>query len=178
MVDRQAAAVSAVTDLYDVSGVVGNGASYRVQQEAGIDEADILISVTASDELNLLCCTVAKKAGNCATIARVRTPDYSEDADYLKEKLGLAMVINPEREAALAIARLLCLPTALSVTSFAGGHAEMVRIRAFPRAASWTDGTCASWARNWPDRCWSARWSAAARYTFRTAGSSWPAATR
>ncbi|WP_242957576.1 NAD-binding protein [Gemmiger sp. An120] len=129
VVDRQAAAVSAVTDLYDVSGVVGNGASYRVQQEAGIDEADILISVTASDELNLLCCTVAKKAGNCATIARVRTPDYSEDADYLKEKLGLAMVINPEREAALAIARLLCLPTALSVTSFAGGHAEMVRIR-------------------------------------------------
>ena len=54
VVDRQAAALSAVTDLYDVSGVVGNGASYRVQQEAGIDEADILISVTASDELNLL----------------------------------------------------------------------------------------------------------------------------
>lgn len=103
-----------------------------MQQEAGIDEADILISVTASDELNLLCCTVAKKAGICATIARVRTPDYSEDADYLKEKLGLAMVINPEREAALAIARLLCLPTALSVTSFAGGHAEMVRIRIPP----------------------------------------------
>ena len=129
VVDQDAAAVAAVTDLYDVSGVAGNGASYRVQQEAGIDEADVLISVTASDELNLLCCIVAKRTGNCAVIARVRTPDYSEDAEYLKEKLGLAMIINPEREAALAIARLLCLPTALGVTGFAGGHAEMVRIR-------------------------------------------------
>lgn len=129
VVDQDAAAVAAVTDLYDVSGVVGNGASYRTQQEAGVEEADVLISVTASDELNLLCCIVAKRTGNCAVIARVRTPDYSEDAEYLRKELGLAMIINPEREAALAIARLLCLPTALGVTSFAGGHAEMVRIR-------------------------------------------------
>ena len=81
-------------------GVVGNGATHMTQQEAGIKRADLLIAVTASDELNLLCCLIAKKAGNCQTIARVRSPEYSTEAPYLKEELGLAMVINPEYAAA------------------------------------------------------------------------------
>ena len=83
----------------DISGVVGNGTSYRTQSEAGIEDADLLIAVTGSDELNLLCCTIAKQVGDCAAIARVRTPDYSQESGYLREKLGLAMIINPEMEA-------------------------------------------------------------------------------
>lgn len=129
IIDKDAAKVESVSNQYDVYGVVGNGASFTTQMEAGIEEADILISVTDSDELNLLCCLVAKRAGNCQVIARVRTPDYSEEAAYLKEKLGLAMIINPEQESANAIARILYIPTALSVNSFAKGHAEMVRIK-------------------------------------------------
>lgn len=129
VIDKNAAKVQNVTNLHDVYGVVGNGASLTVQMEAGIESADILISVTDSDELNLLCCIVAKRAGNCEVIARVRTPDYSEEAAYLKEKLGLAMMINPEQESANAIARILYLPTALEVVPFARGHAEMVRIK-------------------------------------------------
>lgn len=62
--------------------------------EAGIENADLIIAVTASDELNLLCCTVAKQVGDCAAIARVRTPDYSKEAGYLREKLGITMIIN------------------------------------------------------------------------------------
>ena len=62
---------------YDIMGVIGNGSSYSTQMEAGIEAADLLIAVTGSDELNLLCCLIAKKAGNCHTIARVRTPEYS-----------------------------------------------------------------------------------------------------
>lgn len=129
VIDKNASKVQNVTNLYDVYGVIGNGASFTVQMEAGIEHADILISVTDSDELNLLCCLVAKRAGNCEVIARVRTPDYSEEAAYLKEKLGLAMMINPEQESANAIARILYLPTALDVAPFARGHAEMVRIK-------------------------------------------------
>ena len=87
-------------EKYDVIAITGNGATHAVQQEAGIKNANLLIAVTGSDELNLLCCLIAKKAGNCQTIARVRNPDYSLEAPYLKEELGLAMVINPEAAAA------------------------------------------------------------------------------
>ena len=110
-------------------GVIGNGASYNVQIDAGIEETDLLIAVTESDELNLLCCTVAKRVGNCAAIARVRTPDYSEEAAYLREKLGLAMIINPELEAAREVARLLYLPTALEVNTFAHEQAELIKFK-------------------------------------------------
>ena len=110
-------------------GLVGNGASYSTQMEAGIEETDLIIAVTDSDELNLLCCTVAKRVGKCAAIARVRTPDYSEETGYLREKLGLALIINPELEAAREVARILYLPTALEVNSFAHGQAELVKFK-------------------------------------------------
>lgn len=129
IIDSNPEVITQITNTYDVMGIVGNGASYTVQMEAGITQADVLIAVTGSDELNLLCCLVGKRAGNCDVIARVRTPDYSEDISYLKEKLGLAMIINPEREAANAIARILYMPTALEVISFSRGLAEMMRIK-------------------------------------------------
>lgn len=97
--------------------------------EAGIENCDLIIAVTDSDELNLLCCTVAKKAGDCAAVARVRTPDYSRDITYLREKLGLTMIINPDLEAARETARILYLPTALEVNSFAHGQTEMVKFK-------------------------------------------------
>lgn len=87
VVDKSAARVQALTDLYDVMGLVGNGVSYSVQKDAGIETADLIIAVTDSDELNLLTCTVAKRVGNCAAIARVRDPDYSQEINYLQERL-------------------------------------------------------------------------------------------
>lgn len=129
VVDKNPSRVQALTDMHDVMGLVGNGASYSVQMEAGIEKADLIIAVTESDELNLLTCTVAKRVGHCAAIARVRNPDYSEEISYLQERLELAMIVNPELEAANEIARVLYLPAALSVNTFARGHAEMVRIK-------------------------------------------------
>lgn len=129
IIDQNAAKIQAMTNLYDVMGIVGNGASYSVQMDAGIENTDLIIAVTDSDELNLLCCTVAKRVGNCAAIARVRTPDYSKEVGYLREKLGLAMIINPELEAAKEAARILYLPTALEVNSFAHGQAEMIKFK-------------------------------------------------
>lgn len=129
VVDKDAGKIQALTNIYDVMGVVGNGASYNTQMDAGIEDADLLIAVADSDELNLLCCTVAKRVGNCAAIARVRTPDYSKEVGYLREKLGLAMIINPELEAAKEAARILYLPTALEVNSFAHGQAELIKFK-------------------------------------------------
>ena len=129
VIDKKAEKIQDITNIYDVMGLVGNGASYSTQMEAGIEETDLIIAVTDSDELNLLCCTVAKRVGKCAAIARVRTPDYSEETGYLREQLGLALIINPELEAAREVARILYLPTALEVNSFAHGQAELVKFK-------------------------------------------------
>ena len=129
VIDKKAEKIQDITNIYDVMGLVGNGASYSTQMEAGIEETDLIIDVTDSDELNLLCCTVAKRVGKCAAIARVRTPDYSEETGYLREQLGLALIINPELEAAREVARILYLPTALEVNSFAHGQAELVKFK-------------------------------------------------
>lgn len=121
--------VQKVAGTYDVMGITGNGASYSVQIEAGINQADLIIAVTESDERNLLCCTIAKKVGDCAAIARVRNPDYSEELSYLRMQLGISLIINPELETAREIARLLRLPTALEINSFARGHVELVKFK-------------------------------------------------
>lgn len=129
VVDKSAEKVKTITSRCDIMGVVGNGATHTVQREAGIDAADLLIAVTNSDELNLLCCVVAKRESNCHTIARVKNPEYSKDAPYLKDQLGLAMVINPEYAAAEEIARVLRFPAAIKIEPFAKGKVELVKFK-------------------------------------------------
>lgn len=129
VVDINAAKVEEVVNRYDVMGIAGNGASFMIQNEAGISEANLLIAVTASDELNLLCCLIAKKAGDCHTIARVRNPIYNKEISFIKEELGLSMVINPEQAAANEIARLLKFPSAIVVNTFAKGKVEILKCK-------------------------------------------------
>jgi len=129
IVDKDYQNVQTIANMYDVMGICGNGASYSVLKEAGIEGTDLIIAVTASDELNLLCCTVAKRVGNCAAIARVRNPEYNKEIGYLRDKLGLAMIINPEYEAAIEAARILYLPSALEVNTFAHGQAELIKFK-------------------------------------------------
>ena len=129
IVDKDRDVVTELTNLYDIMGVVGNGASFTTQIDAGIKTADLIIAVTASDELNLLCCTVARRVSECAAIARVRDPGYSLEIAYLQEKLGLVMIINPEQEASREIARILSLPNALEVNTFSNGRVDLVKFR-------------------------------------------------
>lgn len=129
VIDTKNEVVQDVSNECDVMGIVGNGAGYMIQKEAGIEEADLLIAVTGSDELNLLCCLIARKAGGCHTIARVRNPVYSREIGFIKEELGLAMVINPEDAAAMEIARVLKFPSAIKIDTFAKGRVEMVKYR-------------------------------------------------
>ena len=129
VIDTQEDVIAGIEGSLDCMGVVGNGASFQVQREAGIEHADLLIAVTSSDERNLLCCLIAKKAGNCHTIARVRDPIYKKEIGYIKEELGLSMVINPEEAAANDAAKLLKFPSASAIETFAKGRAEMVRMK-------------------------------------------------
>ncbi|MBQ8341737.1 MAG: Trk system potassium transporter TrkA [Clostridia bacterium] len=129
VVDISREKVEEVSTRFDVMGVVGNGAIHATQQEAGIEQADLLIAVTGSDELNLLCCIMAKKSGNCHVIARVKQPEYSTESAYLKEELGLAMIINPQYAAAEEILRVLRFPSAMKIDTFAGGRVELVKFR-------------------------------------------------
>ena len=129
IIDMSAQKVKDLTGKIDVMGVVGNGATHTVQREAGVDSADLFIAVTNSDELNLLCCIIAKKEGGCATIARLKNPEYSEVAPYLQKELGLAMVINPEYAAAEEIARVLRFPSAIKIEPFAKGKVELIKFK-------------------------------------------------
>lgn len=128
VIDPDATRVKEAVDMYDVMGIVGNAASYSTMSDAGIEEADLMIAVTDSDELNLLCCLIANKAGNCHTVARVRNPVYKQEVGYIKEELGLSMVINPEEAAAEEAVRLLKFPFARRVETFARGKVEMVTV--------------------------------------------------
>ena len=129
VIDMDAQRAESVANRFDVMGVVGNGASFNVQNEAGIEDADLLIAVTTSDELNLLCCLIARKTGGCNTVARVRNQIYNREIGYIKEELGLSMVINPEYAAASEIARLLKFPSAIKVDTFAKGRVELLQCK-------------------------------------------------
>ena len=84
VIDVNNTVVTDISNNYDVLGLVGNGASHSVQLEAGIEKADLLVAATDSDELNLLCCLIAKKAGGCNTVARVRNPVYNSEIAFIK----------------------------------------------------------------------------------------------
>lgn len=128
VIDQNAEVINDITNNFDVMGYVGNGASYSVQKEAGVNKADLLIAVTGSDEINLLCCLFAKKFGNCKTIARVRNPLYSKEIAYIKDELGLSMIINPEYAAATEISRILRFPSADKIETFAKGRVELLNL--------------------------------------------------
>ena len=130
IIDKNVERLTEPANLCDCMGIIGNGASHEVLEESGVANADLFISVTESDELNLLCCTIAKQFNkNLATIARVRNPDYGKEIPYLRSKLSLEMIINPEYEAAVEAARILYLPAAIFINSFAHGSAEIVKIK-------------------------------------------------
>ncbi len=129
VVDKNAEKVQYITDNLDAMGVIGNGVSYQTLQDAGVATADLVIAVTGSDEENLLCCVIAKKTGNCQTIARVRNPIYNSEIDFLKEEFGLSMIINPELTAAREIAKIFQFPSAIRVDTFARGLVELLHCK-------------------------------------------------
>ncbi|MDO4270946.1 MAG: Trk system potassium transporter TrkA [Eubacteriales bacterium] len=129
LVDLSERRLGELTTALDVDSVAGSGTSYHILQEAGVQHADLLIAVTAHDEINLLSCLIARKASGCHTIARVRDPEYVSEVGFIRDELGLSMVINPELSTARVVSRLIRFPSAIGVSTFAKGRIELLDLR-------------------------------------------------
>jgi len=129
VIDKKEDLVEDVSGQYDLMGITGNGASHSTQLEAGVETADLLIAVTGSDEINLLCCLMAKDGGKCHSIARVRNPEYHSEIGFIQDKFRISMIINPDMAAALEIARNLKFPSAIDVDSFAKSRVDILKFR-------------------------------------------------
>ena len=128
IIDEEKNRIENLIEKYDVLGVVGNGASMDIQNEANVADADLVIALTRSDELNILACLVAKKVGAKNTIARVRNPDYSKQIAEMKDDLGISVVVNPERETANEIFNIVNLPSVAQIEHFAEGKVSLVEV--------------------------------------------------
>lgn len=126
LVDASADALMRAENTIDAMCVEGNGAGVGALLQAGVRDADLIIAVTENDEVNLICCLMAKKLGAKRTVARVRNPEYFREAPILQREIGLDMTINPEYAAAQEIARILRVPAAFSVESLARGLVELI----------------------------------------------------
>ncbi len=133
VIDFDAGTLDSSVERYDAISVQGNCASMSVLNQAGVKEADLLIAVTNHDEINLLCCTTAHSMNpKLHTIARIRNPEYNDQAYKMRDVFGLSMVINPENQAATEIHRLLKYPGFLRRDTFAKGRTEIVELRVDP----------------------------------------------
>ncbi len=129
VIDASEGRIDYINSNLDVYTVLGNGANFEVQKTAGVHSAHLVISATDLDEVNMLCCIVAKKLGAEHTIARVRNPDYVKQVQFLQDELGLSLWINPELATAEEISRVLRFPSAAKVDAFANGSAELAELR-------------------------------------------------
>lgn len=126
IIDSNHDKISRASDDLDVISIEGNGASLELLDEAGVRTADMLIAATGSDEVNMICCMAARKLGTKYTVARIRSPEYYGQSDFLREAMGLSMAINPDLEAAAEISRILQFPLATRVESFSHGRVDLV----------------------------------------------------
>lgn len=128
VIDIDGKKIENAINCYDVKGVIGNGASADVLKEARVSSAELFIAATSHDELNILCCIIAKKLGAQKTIARASKPEYLE---LFKNEgdLGLSLMVNPQYEAAMEISRMIRFPSAIKVNQFSNGKVELVEFR-------------------------------------------------
>lgn len=128
VIDEDASTVDAVVNKYDVMGIIGNGSSVYTQKEAGMESADLVIAVSPSDEVNIICCMIARRLGAKHSIARVRDPEYLNQNTFMCRELGIDMIVNPEYEAARDGAKLVRFPAAMKLDKFAQGRVEVAEI--------------------------------------------------
>lgn len=129
VIDVKKTALDKIQDIQDIMCIEGNGADVEVLKEADVDKSALFIATTPHDELNLLCCLLARKLGSGRTMSRVRNPMYFSQVDILKEDVGLSMVINPELIASDEIMRILVFPSAAKLEVFSRGRMELVEHR-------------------------------------------------
>ncbi len=129
IVDNDPAVLNETSDIYDVMGVCGNAVDCDTLTEAGAANADLLVSVTDSDEMNMLSCYLARKLGTKHAVARIRNPEYNDQSlGFLRQHLNLSISLNPELLIAEEISNILQLPSAVKIERFSRRNIEMVEI--------------------------------------------------
>ena len=121
LIDQNQGRLKESIDELDVFCIAGKGTDAAIQKQAGVSKADLVIACASEDEKNMLSCLIAKKLGNCQTIARTKKPQYNKTIGLLKDDLGLALVINSHISAAQEMARALKFPNAIQLDTFAKG---------------------------------------------------------
>ena len=124
VVDTKQNILNEISNTCDIFGINGNGADVDILKAAGAEKAELLIALTASDEINILACAAAKKLGTKHTIARVRNPEYSELMRLLQNEMRLSLTVNPDLAVAKAIYRMFRFPTAAKIDTFCHGTVE------------------------------------------------------
>lgn len=132
LIDAEESVLTEIANSCDVIGIAGNGANVATLRRAGAEKADLLIAVTSQDEVNILCCAVAKKLGTRQTVARVRNPEYTGLTQFMREEMNLSMTINPELAAAKEIYRMLRFPSAAKIETFCRGRVELAEFTVTP----------------------------------------------
>ncbi len=129
VIDRSEDRINSLINDYDVKGIAGNCLRTSVLDEADIDKCNIFIAVTSSDEVNILSCLIAKKMKARHCIARVRNPEFDKQMVFMREELGISLMVNPDYNAANEIAKVLRYPEAINLESFAKGRVDLAEIR-------------------------------------------------
>lgn len=134
VVDTDGDKLRALQDRLDIGTVVGGASHPDTLYDAGAEDADMLIAVTNSDEINMMACQVAYTLFKTPTkISRVRSPNYLAHQERLfnKEHIPVDVIIGPEQLVTQAIERLISTPGALRVMDFAEGKVQLVAVRAY-----------------------------------------------
>lgn len=129
VIDKNESLIRAAINDFDIMGIAGNCLQTNVLEEANVDKANLFIAVTASDEVNILSCLIAKKMKARHCIARVRSPEFEKQLVFMREELGISMMVNPDYNAANEIAKVLRYPEAINIESFAKGRVDLAEIR-------------------------------------------------
>ena len=128
-IDNDQEVLEELSNIHDVMVVCGNGTDCEVLTEARVQDAEMFVAVTSSDEVNMLSCYIAGKLGARHTIARIRNPEYSLNSlGFLRQQLGLSLAINPEMLAAKEMFNILKLPSAVKIETFSARNFEIIEL--------------------------------------------------
>lgn len=130
VIDNNPEVISRITNIFDIMGVCGNGADCEVLTEANVSSSSLVVATTNSDEVNMLCCFLAKKLGTKNSIARIRNPEYNDSSlNFMKQQLDISLAINPEMLAARELFNILKLPSAIKIETFSVRNFEMIELK-------------------------------------------------